>query len=54
MDLGEMGTGDTEKKMGRKRDLVFQNRIGGGEVKERVSRKEGGEVKRTGGKEDFQ
>jgi hypothetical protein len=52
-DLGEMGTGKTEKKMGRKRDLVIQNRIGGGERKERVSRKEGGEGKGTGGEGRF-
>jgi hypothetical protein len=35
--------------VGRKRDLVIQNRIGGGEKKEMLSRKEGGEGKRTGG-----
>jgi hypothetical protein len=40
--------------MGRKRDLVFQNRIGEGERKERVSRKKGGEGKGTEGMEDFQ
>jgi hypothetical protein len=51
---GKWEQGEKEKKMGRKRDLVFQNRIGGGERKERVSKKEGGEGKGTGGLEDFQ
>jgi hypothetical protein len=41
--------GKTEKKMGRKKYLVIQNRIWRGERKERVSRKERGEGKGTGG-----
>jgi hypothetical protein len=46
---GKWGQGKTETKMGRKRDLVIQNRIRGGERKERVSRK-GGERDKRGRK----
>jgi hypothetical protein len=45
---GKWEQGKMEKKMGRKRDLVIQDRIEGGERKERVSRKEGVEGKGTG------
>jgi hypothetical protein len=50
---GKWEQGMMEKKMGRKRYQVIQSRIGGGERKERVSRKEGGERKGTGGEGRF-